>query len=364
MEIIGIDVGFGFTKVTNGRKSLCFKSVLGETTDIQFSTGLGNREIVDNLHVSVDGKGYFIGDFAIAQSSVRQFTLDQERLLEDFLPVLSLTAAGLFAETGITLNVVTGLPVVFLKQDYEKMIKAMSGKHQLVYHWPDGSRESRDVTIHAVQIMPQPLGTVFGVLMDENGRLVNRGMADKKIGVVDIGFRTTDFLVFDRMSYVERSSSTVDMGMSRSFMAISEKLKRESGVQVELYRLYEAVEKGAIQIRGKEYHIANLRDRVFARAAEELAGEIGRLWSDEWDMHGVILTGGGSQALASFLAPKLEIPVLPALEKVSDPRFYNVDGYLRFGKSRWRKTPVPLPSTTASPASEPPVTPSSAAGKS
>ncbi|MCW7752768.1 ParM/StbA family protein [Desulfobotulus sp. H1] len=343
MEIIGIDVGFGFTKATNGRKSFCFKSVLGETTDIQFATGLGSRDPVGNLHVTLDGKGYFIGDFAIAQSSVRQFTLEQERLLEDFLPVFSLAAAGLYAEDGITLNVVTGLPVVFLKQDYEKMIKAMSGKHQLIYHWPDGSRQKREVAINAVQIMPQPLGTVFGLLMDDNGRLANRDLPEKKIGVVDIGFKTTDFLVFDRMSYVERSSSTVDMGMSRSFMAIAEKLKRESGVQIELYRLYEAVEKGWIQIRGKEYHIANLRDRVFARAAEELSGEIARLWADEWDLHGVILTGGGSAALSSVLAPRLDLPVITAGVKSMDPRFYNVEGYLRYGKSRWRKTTVPMP---------------------
>lgn len=347
MEILGIDVGFGFTKASNGRKTFCFKSILGETTDIQFSTGLGNRDIAENLHVTVDGKAYFIGDFAITQSSVRQFTLDQERLLEDFVPVLALTAAGLFAEEGITLNVVSGLPVVYLKHDYEKMIKAMSGKHQLVYHFPDGSRQNREVSIHGVQIMPQPLGSVFGLLMDEHGRVVNREFPEKKIGVVDIGFRTTDFLMFDRMSYVERSSSTVDMGMARSFMAIAEKLKRESGVQVELYRLYEAVEKGWIQIRGKEYHIASLRDRVFERAASELSGEIARLWADEWDMQGVILTGGGSKALHDHLASKLDVPVLTMPDKIEDPRFYNVEGYLRFGKSRWRKVPVPMPAPSA-----------------
>ena len=36
MEILGIDIGFGFTKATNGKDFLVFKSVLGEATDIQF----------------------------------------------------------------------------------------------------------------------------------------------------------------------------------------------------------------------------------------------------------------------------------------------------------------------------------------
>ncbi len=40
MEILGIDIGFGFTKASNGRESLVFKSVLGESADIQFQETL------------------------------------------------------------------------------------------------------------------------------------------------------------------------------------------------------------------------------------------------------------------------------------------------------------------------------------
>ena len=36
MEILGIDIGFGFTKATSGQQDLIFKSVLGESTDLQF----------------------------------------------------------------------------------------------------------------------------------------------------------------------------------------------------------------------------------------------------------------------------------------------------------------------------------------
>lgn len=347
MEIIGIDVGFGFTKAHNGRNPLCFKSVLGDTTDIQFSTGLGDADLTRNLHVTVDDQSYFLGDFAIAQSSVRQFTLDQERLVSEFVPVLALAAAGFYVEEGTTLNVVSGLPVGFLKQDYERFIEALSGRHTVTYHLPDNKTRNREVIINAVQVMPQPLGSVFGILMDENGRPMNRELPDQKVGVVDIGFRTTDFSVFDRMKYVERSSATVDLGMARSFMAIAEKLKRESGVQVELYRLYDAVENGFIRIKGREYNIANLRDKVFARTAEEIAGEVARQWTEEWDMDCVILTGGGSRPLAEYLAPKLDMQVVAGGPADGDPRFHNVNGYLKFGRSKWRKPTLKVPSAVS-----------------
>ena len=341
MEIIGIDVGFGFTKASNGRSPLIFKSILGEPTDIPFSTGLGDADPTANLHVTVDDHTWFVGDLAVRQSVSREFTLDQDRLVKEFVPALALAAAGRHAEEGITLNVVSGLPVGFLKKDYEKLISAITGSHKVVYHTPGVRDEVKEFTIHAVQVMPQPLGAVFDLLMDEHGRLANRELPTQKIGVVDIGFRTTDFSVFDRLQYVDRASSTVELGMARCFSAIAETLKRESGVTVELYRLYDAMRSGFIRIKGHEYNITHLRDRIFERAASEIAGELNRLWGEDWDMDAVIISGGGGAVLSDFIAPKLDFPLLAA-NGMEDPRFQNVNGYLKFGRSLWKKPPVPM----------------------
>ena len=36
MEVIGLDIGFGYTKCTNGTRFLVFKSVYGDATETQF----------------------------------------------------------------------------------------------------------------------------------------------------------------------------------------------------------------------------------------------------------------------------------------------------------------------------------------
>jgi hypothetical protein len=78
VEILGIDIGFGFTKATNGNDSLVFKSVFGEATDVQFrELVLAEGGQVDHLQLDVDGKSYFLGELAERQSNVRFFTLDQ-----------------------------------------------------------------------------------------------------------------------------------------------------------------------------------------------------------------------------------------------------------------------------------------------
>ena len=68
MEILGIDIGFGFTKATSGSQDLIFKSVLGESTDIQFReqmlpTGGQDADALRSAHggppivVDADGAG-------------------------------------------------------------------------------------------------------------------------------------------------------------------------------------------------------------------------------------------------------------------------------------------------------------------
>ncbi|MDY0361588.1 MAG: hypothetical protein RBR08_09055 [Desulforegulaceae bacterium] len=142
MEVLGIDVGFGFTKVSNGRQNYIFQSVIGDPVDIQFKTNFGNNAFTDNLHVTIDKKSYFIGDYASKQSAVREFTLDQERLVSDFVRILAITAAGIYADEGIVLNIISGLPVAYLSHDNETFAKTLQGEHNVLYHMPDGSKLS------------------------------------------------------------------------------------------------------------------------------------------------------------------------------------------------------------------------------
>ncbi len=331
METFGIDVGFGFTKATDGKEFVIFKSLLGEATDIQFQMNMGQRPFVDNLHVTIDGQSYFVGDFADQQSNVRQFTLEQEKLVSEFVKILALTALGNLTDKYVPINIVSGLPVSYFKDYHKRFIKTIKGHHDIVFHGPDGNTTTRRLNVNKVRMMPQPLGSVFNMLLDENGVIVNKELAKQKIGVVDIGFQTTDFSVFDRLKYVERGSSTTDTGISKMFGVIAKKLRADCGVNVELYRMYKAVETGFIKIRGKEYNIVGLRDRVFAHSAGIISNEINRLWADDWDMDAVILTGGGSVELARFLQPLIDGNVLPVPSNI-DARLNNVQGYLKYGK--------------------------------
>ena len=344
MKILGIDIGFGFTKATNGNDTLVFKSLFGDASDLQFWMDFGPQGISDFFNVTIDGRSYFIGDLAEQQSNVLNFTLDQEKLINEFVKILALTVTGVFqdkdAEINVPINVVSGLPIGHFKNNHERFNEILTGHHKVIYHQPDGNHVAKEIYINKVRMVPQPLGSILNLLMDDHGKIVNADLARQKIGVVDIGFRTTDFTIMDRLRYIDRGSRTMDTGISKAFSIISNKLREKCGVNVQLYRLYNAAETGTIKMKGHGLNFTKIRDQVYSQLAANIANDIDRLWAEDWDIDTIVLTGGGSMELAQYLQPLIAGNVRPVMNNV-DARLNNVMGYLKYGKHIWPDADIP-----------------------
>jgi plasmid segregation protein ParM len=346
VEIIGIDIGFGFTKVTNGRQALVFKSVLGEATDIQFQEqvmeGVADDE---HLQAEIDGKSWFVGELAERQSNVRFFTLDQAQFLAQFAKTLALTATARMAAGFVPISLVTGLPIGYYRQHKDEIARILKGEHKVTLVDAAGKRQEKVLNINRVRVIPQPFGSMFNMVLNDLGESGEKRMGKEKIGIIDIGFRTSDYTISDKMRYSERGSRTTDSGIARAFTSIANKLREKSGVGVELYRLYDAVDRGSIKIRGKEYDLKVLTDQVFGQLSSAIANEADRLWADDWDIDAMVITGGGGAVIARHLTPLLHGNVLP-MDPNRDARLYNVQGYWKFGKHLWARGAISTPPKT------------------
>jgi plasmid segregation protein ParM len=338
MKILGIDIGFGFTKATNGTDTIVFKSIFGDATDLQFWMDLGETHAAEFFHVTIGGHSYFIGDLAEQQSTVLNFTLDQEKLVSEFVKILALTVAGAIqrkdSDINVPINIVSGLPIGYFKGYHQRFNEILTGHHQVVFHKHDGGKEVKEVYINKIRMLPQPLGSILNLLMDAGGRIVNKDMIRQKIGVVDIGFRTTDFTIMDRLRYIDRGSRPTDSGISKAFSIITNKLREKCGVSVPLYRLYRAAATGTIKMKGQGFNFVKIRDQVYQQLASNIANEIDRLWADDWDIDTIVLTGGGSRELAPYLRPLIAGNVVP-IRHDTDARLNNVEGYLKYGRHIW-----------------------------
>lgn len=337
MEIIAIDIGFGFTKATNGSRSLVFKSILGEATELQFKGGiLGDPSAEENIQIEVDGRSYFVGEMAERQSNVRSFTLDQAQFFSSFARQLALAAAARMVGSYMPIGLVTGLPIGYYREYKDELVKLLQGDHKVALTTGNGKREEKVIKISEVKVIPQPLGSLFNLMLNDVGELGEKRFVREKVGIIDVGFKTSDFTVSDRMRYSERGSRTSDMGISRAFSIIAGKLHEKSNVNVELYRLYEAVERGSIKIRGKEFDLKGLTEQIFGQLASTIANEVDRIWTDDWDIDTILLTGGGGAVLAKYLEPLLSGQVVVA-DPAKDARLCNVQGYLKFGRHLWAR---------------------------
>ncbi|MDX8394855.1 MAG: ParM/StbA family protein [Mariprofundaceae bacterium] len=336
MDIIGIDIGFGFTKATDGKTFKVFKSIYGEAVDIQFRESLlSGGEQEEHLHIDFDGTGYFVGELAERQSSTRQFTLDQTQFVASSTKILAIAALASFAEASKeNVKVVVGLPIGHYRECKNELLTILRGDHEIGLTAPDGSRKELKISIADARVIPQPIGSVMDRLLNDEGRAAEKRFALEKIGIVDVGFRTTDYTISDKARYSQRGSLTTENGISKAFSSIAGKLKDNCNVNIELYRLFQAVETGGIKIRGKSYDIKNATQQAFQQLAAKIAEDANRIWTDDWDIDAIMITGGGGAVLAPYIQPLLEGVIVP-IEQDLDYRMHNVRGYYKYGRNAW-----------------------------
>lgn len=335
MKVLGADIGFGYTKATDGRQFQVFKSIVGEANEVQFGESLLPGQPQFPRHIMVGTQGYYVGELAEQQSRGRGFTLDQTQFLNQYVKTLALAALAPFTGSGDPVRLVTGLPISFFRKHKDALTALLQNRHQISVVKPGTQeKEEKVIYIERVRVIPQPFGSMFNLMLNEIGKAASQRFISEKIGIIDIGFRTADYTISDKTRYSERGSQSTDSGIAIAYTAIAQLLQEKSGVSVELYRLYDGISKGTIKIKGKKYDLTGLVQQAFQQLATRIATEVNRLWSDDWDIDAIVVTGGGGTVLAPYLAPMLEGEVLP-MPADQDARLNNVHGYWKYGVHLW-----------------------------
>ncbi|HYH02946.1 MAG TPA: hypothetical protein VEC37_07575, partial [Bacillota bacterium] len=167
---IGIDLGFGFVKTTNGEKEYIFPSVVGAGVDLTYRSELTMYvDPIQNLVVTVDGKKHFVGDLAIRQSEIVSRSLSENHAQEKNTKVLLLTALALYVQgESEEFNIVTGLPPSYYLANKDLLADLIKGTHSITMNI-DGTERKKVIVVNNVKIIPQPMGTLFHKLFDNKG---------------------------------------------------------------------------------------------------------------------------------------------------------------------------------------------------
>lgn len=324
---IGIDLGFGFVKTTNGEKEYIFPSVVGAGLDLTYRSELTMYvDPIQNLAVTVDGKKHFVGELAIRQSEIVSRSLNENHAQEKNTKVLLLTALALYVQgESEEFNVVTGLPPSYYLANKDILADLIKGTHSITINI-DGKERKKVITVNNVKIIPQPMGTLFHKLFDSKGVISDRELSRSKAGIIDVGFRTTDFSVVDKLEYIDKLSYSTATGMANVYAIIAEHLRNQYRIYKENYELEEIIQKGQIKVAGQVHSLEQIKKDVFEQVSAKILTEMNSIW-DIREMDIILLSGGGGKMLAEYLLPELGNATL-----IEDAQMANVNGYMKLGQ--------------------------------
>ncbi|MGI9951279.1 ParM/StbA family protein [Moorellaceae bacterium AZ2] len=317
--LLAIDQGYGYTKAVAGEKKTAFPSVVSPASEADL--GLGSVSWGHILTIRPQGtmvkKQYFVGELALKCGVAAQLTLARNKLSRDITDILLFAAAYLMdAEGQVTLAY--GLPIAYYR--HQKDIARRSIQDMAAYVSVDGGPE-KYIAFSGVSVYPQGVGALFAL-----DRLPEEGL----VGLLDIGFYTTDYLLVDvRKDRVEPLPSffgSVELGVSSALKTFGEQFLRLTGRPLSLVEAQELWGKSRITFEGQKLELEPLQTESRLVAARAIAEAVAAAWAQKLSYVDVTyLAGGGSLEFAGILKQLLGMDLV----MVPEPQYANALGFLR-----------------------------------
>lgn len=180
----------------------------------------------------------------------------------------------------------------------------------------------------SIEIGCQAIAAFMDYAIDDSFR-DREDIAVDRVGVVDVGGRTTDIaVILGGERYDADRCGTENIGVLNIHEAVSSLIRREFKTS-EKYSadvIDRAVRSGSVRLWGKQIDIKHIIDEAKQETAQKLRNTITRMIGSASDLDAVLFVGGGA-ALFADMVKEFPNGVLP-----DDPEFSNAKGLLKFMK--------------------------------
>jgi plasmid segregation protein ParM len=341
LENVAVDLGYGFVKaISSSGKRVIFPSLVGKGYDRGITNILGDTpNDMANMHVTIENEDYFVGELANESRSLSRI-FERERFNHIYTHILLNTAIQLVAGgRGGSVNLSTGLPLDFYQAQAKDFQSSITGIQSFI-EWKSGPlvEGAKQVNVERALVFPQGASAIFSALINHEGKFtypqfMNQGSL---IGLIDIGFRTTDFVVVEIQengSFVPKAklSGTVDDGVNNLYRDIRQSFKTQTG-GADLSELYinRILKDEQLKYKGNSIDFSQIIQSSKKSIATNIVDRLKNVWAEESDLFDAIfLAGGGGELFEPFIQPHFDNRLL----KITESQFANTIGYLRLGKS-------------------------------
>jgi len=328
--IAGMDIGFGQAKVClkegeSKAQTLCFPRIFAEAKTNNW--GLNNHFVY-----GIDGDRFYVGEEALSyqDSLIRRDYRDYVKDKTYWLCICkALVELGIFDDNDNVRikRLILGLaPGHFSKAK----IKHMQRKARCGVEFAYNNKMNR-FSAENVKILPQGSGAFFSEMLTDSG-LVKESNGYKKLhGILDVGFRTTDFLIFENGQFIgEQEELSEDTGIRMVLEKLQSYIKKKYGK--EEIEFLEPVLKGKpYEFRGEDYDLTDIvAQLILDHINKRIEPEVLKRWEGRINrMNKIIICGGGAyffKDINDFLKEHRKQIFIPG-----EPEMSNAIGFCRYG---------------------------------
>ena len=341
-----IDLGFGNTKFVTASVDGKIECAHFPSLAVLAPGERGNVDLVGKrktVCVPVRGVWYEVGFDVDQAASAFKARPRHERYIET-AEYLALTAGALRYMGCRTVDLlVVGLPVseyLAKRKDLERLLRKE----------PISIGGGEAVTIKEVLVLAQPHGALFDYLRQHGEET---GIKETRNLVVDVGYRTFDWLTTEGLRVYANMSHSVSLGVSQALGAVARRIGIENGMAElpDLDGIDRALrQKRPLLVYQKQYDLKKFQaeiDAVADQAVGEMYTRIGKIY----DIRNVVLVGGGASLYKRAVAKVFD---RHKILEVADPLLANLRGFQCLGEQHARRKSAGSSSSISSQAEQSP----------
>lgn len=334
-RIAAVDVGNDSIKAIFGEMEyeLNIPNIIARDTEDRPVIGieeLDDKNPLDGIHVRVHSPAlkdnnaiYRVGNLATKSPNGTELDPGSSKSEEDQTLVLLFTTLALDAvkegnknNFRQTKNVIdanytlgTGLPLREVKEgkDAGYRSKLIGSVHQVEFLvTPKYQGLKVNIKFDEIKVYPEGFAAFINLVMDNNSKIINKDLIDKRILIQDIGGLSTDIAVIKNRNVDDDKAQGFNLGVSESLEAIREEIRKKHGVELDSRRdvveiITKKNDRNHIMVRGSRTSVHDITDRILLDLAKKQYRLLRNVWSKNSQTEICYFVGGGATVLKDYL---------------------------------------------------------------
>src|SRR3989441_11463565 len=117
--------------------------------------------------------------------------------------------------------------------------------------------------------------------MDDHGNLSDARLAETRIGVLDFGFRTSDYFTLEGFEVIPAQCLTRNTGIAELLLDVSREVAGRYGIETDPHALNDIVLRKTLPVGPRTVEITGIVEPLLDRHAEAILAHGRMLWGDE-----------------------------------------------------------------------------------